>query len=312
MWIHRHFPILTALALATLAAPGCRPLPKPEVPGPTIEMPVPRPVDDSERAELEKLLFERFGRKLPSDAEFLGAGPFRFIRSSELLYIDRTDTGSIAFELADYGIHDEALEPGAIDREVLLPRIDQALERAGLRFAGRGFDSFQDEFAGAAEPERLPSDFDPRRSSLHVGRTASFARMVDEAPVFGSELVVGLMPDGSIGRFRSHWPEIPENVVRAVPSLRRAVQGQEWRVPEEMRQPGLELLEVSAGIAQTGFAMPGLRQAAVVRVLYRKRATDTEHPIASTGYRYFDAEGREVRLSVYPELPTSSEAEKGR
>lgn len=313
MWRDRHLPVLAALALAALAVPGCRTLPKPEPAGRSVELPQPRPVGDSERAELEKLLYERFGRRLPSDAEFLAAGPFRFIRSSELQYIDRTDTGSIAFELTAYGTRNEALDPAAIEPEVLLRRIDEALDRAGLRFAGRDFDGFQDEFAGAAEPEGLPNDFDPRRSSLHVARVASFVRTVDqEAPVFGSELIVGLMPDGSIGRFRSHWPEIPEDVARAVPSLRRAVEGKKWRLPDEMRQPGVEVLEVSAGIAQTGFAMPGLRQAPVVRVLYRRQATGTEVPIASTGYRYYDAAGKHVRLSVFPELPSSSEGEKSR
>jgi hypothetical protein len=303
---------LVALYAATLSLAACRPSPRPTVPGPTLEMPEPRPVDDAERAELEELLERRFGRRLPADAEIAAAGPYRFIHSAELTYIDRTDTGSVAFELTAYGIGDDPLDPATIQREVLLPRIDAALERTGLRLAGRTFDAFDDEFAGAAAPESLPPDFDPRRASVHVGRTAAFARQLEqEIPVFGSELIVGLMPDGTIGRLRSHWPGVSDGAGRSAADLRELVASGKWQLPEAMRQPGVEVLETAAGVAQTGFAAPGLRQAAVVRVLYRQRA-DTEPPLVATGYRYFDAEGREVRLAFFPQLAGSRAGDKGK
>jgi hypothetical protein len=48
--------------------------------------------------------------------------------------------------------------------------------------------------------------------SKFVARSAAFRRSLEGVPVFGSELVIGLVPDGTIGRFRLHWPKIDEEV----------------------------------------------------------------------------------------------------
>jgi hypothetical protein len=84
---------------------------------------------------------------------------------------------------------------------------------------------------------------------------------------------------------------------------------------EPLAKPKLELLaldmlESTVGVGHSGFATPGFGALPVVRVLYRKSTKETEQPLSSTGYKYFDVHGREVRFSNFPQLPGSTLAEK--
>jgi hypothetical protein len=257
-----------------------------------------------------KVITARFNQPTPAEIGFTAAGPFRFVNTPAFLYVDRTDVGSVGFELSRYGVSSTALEPASLEREALLARAETALTRTGLRAEGRQFDTFFDEFAGAVQPRGLSIDFDPRSASKHVARTIAFKRTLDGVPVFGSELLVGLMPDGSIGRFRLHWPAIDAKVVEEAVGLQRAMRAQQWVLPESMRRSDIKVLETSAGIGHSGFSDPGFRAQAVVRVLYRKTSESSEYPLVSTGYIYFDASGREVVFSRFPKLPGTAASEK--
>ncbi len=265
-------------------------------------MPKPRPVAAAERKEIARILSKRFKVKVDGELAVHAAGPFRFAGNKDLLYIDRTDLGSVAFETAPYGVSDKALEPSQITKEALLPHIEAVVREAGFEVQGYRFASFQDEFAGAAPVKDLPRDFDPRRASTHVARTASYERVVEDIPVFGSELVVGLNPDGSIGRFRLHWPRLNPALVRSAHRLQRAVREKKWTMPKILQDKDTEILDVSAGVGHSAFADPKFRVTAVVRVLYRKGTRETQYPIFSTTYKYFDASGREILFSAFPKI----------
>src|SRR6266536_1662426 len=115
----------------------------------------PRDVSAGEREEVAKLISARFNQPVSAEAAFSAAGPFRFVNSQAFLYTDRTDVGSIAFELSRYGASSPALEAGSVATDPLLARTDSALVRTGLRADGRQFDTFFDEFAGAVQPRGL-------------------------------------------------------------------------------------------------------------------------------------------------------------
>jgi hypothetical protein len=270
----------------------------------------PREASAAERDDVTKLIGSRFNQPPVSDMGFTAAGPFRFVNAPTFLYIDRVDVGSVAFEQARYGVANAAIDPASIEREALLARTQAALARTGLRAEGLRFDAFLDEFAGAAQPKALSIDFDPRKASVHVARTVAFRRELDGVPVFGSELVVGLMPDGSIGRFRMHWPQIDPRLVEEAIALQRSMRAQQWAMPEGLRGPNITVLEATAGIAHSSFADIGFEAQPVVRVLYRKTSDDKEYPLASTSYKYFDASGREVVFNRFPRLAGTPESEK--
>jgi len=60
----------------------------------------------------------------------------------------------------------------------------------------------------------------------------------------------------------------------------------------------------------SGFADPGLKVAAVVRVLYRKHSDGCNLPLQSTGYKYFDESGREIQFHAFPKLRGTPAATK--
>jgi len=275
-------------------------------------MPVPREVEQAERSELDRRVRERFAAEVPAGAEYRAAGAFRFVNTSVFSYIDRSDTGSAAFETPGYGVPDAGFDPATLDKESLLPRIETALRKAGLDRPDRRFASFYDELVGAARPAQLSPGFDPRQSSRLVARTASFERVTEGVPVFNSELLIGLLASGDIGRFRIHWPEIKPELVHKAVELQVALRSQSWKPPESLRQDGLEIVEMAAGVGHSGFADPGWKAEAVVRVLVRQEAKGTSLPIASTSYRYFDSSGREVRFSAFPTIPETLRARKSR
>jgi hypothetical protein len=62
------------------------------------------------------------------------------------------------------------------------------------------------------------------------------------------------------------------------------------------------VLEVKAGVGHSGFATPGFRQGAVVRVLYRTTSPDLKTPLQTTGYKYFDPAGKEIVFDLYPRV----------
>jgi hypothetical protein len=273
------------------------------VPGLDSSMPKSRELPAKEQTELGKLIRGRFKARVLRDAQYRAAGPFRFVASKSFLYVDRTDVGSVAFERSQYGISRKTLDASTITKERLLPRIEAALRRTGMEAGGLQFAGFHDEFAGAAQPQKLPSDFDPRKTSIHVARTAAFERIEDGVLIFGSELIVGLMLDESIGRFRLHWPRIEPAVIKEAQKLQEAIRTKTWTLPETMRSPDIEILDTTVGIGHSGFADPGFGAQAVVRVLVRKGTKDSQYPLFSTGYKYFDASGREIRFSSFPQLP---------
>jgi hypothetical protein len=273
-------------------------------------MPAPRDISHEEQTKLQSALLGRFVVTLPSELQYAAAGDFRFVRSRVFHYIDRTDLGSIAFEYVRYGDSNEALDPAAITEDMLLSRIETTLVRMDLKVRGAQFAGFQDEFAGAAQPAELPQDFDPRKNSLHVARTATFNRQELGVPIFDSELLVGLMSDGRIGRLRLHWPEIDPVMIADAQKLQELVRNQQWSMPEALKGPAIEILDISAGVGHSGFANPGFAAMPVVRILIRKTTKDTEHPLVSTRYTYFDVRGREVRFSNFLQIPGSSVEEK--
>lgn len=238
-------------------------------------------------------------------------GPFRFVNTSDFHYLDRSDVGSVVFERNGYGISDAPLDSMPPATETLLKRIDASVVRTGLDAGGRRFVGFQNEFAGAVQPKGLSLDFDPRRQSRLVARTAAFERFVDSLPVFGSELLVGLLPDGNIGRFRLHWPKLDDSIIEQARALRGALERKSWTLPDSMQTPDIEVIGVSAGVGHSGIADPRFRVRPVVRVLYRRVGRDKERPLVSTGYKYFDAKGKELLLDSYPAVAPTAAGEKG-
>ncbi len=283
---------LSALALALLTA-QCNGF---------AEMPEPRELRPQERDTLVRVIEERFGQSVPNDADFRAAGSFRFVDTERFHYMERTDINSVIFENVDYGVSDTPLEPADIRREVLLPRIERALLRSGLEAEGRRFTAFQDEFAGSAERQGLSIRINPRSASTHVARTAEFARSIDGVPVFGSELLVGLMSDSAIGRLRLHWPPIGERARDKARGLQRSLRTQTWTLPEEMRSDDIEILEVAAGIGHSGISAPDLRVEPAIRITYRRTSKDPDRPLASTGQKFFDASGDEITFQRFPEI----------
>ena len=265
-------------------------------------LPKPRELNKDEQLDLTKNLGADFQQEIGKEVQFQAAGPFRFVDTPRFHYMDRTDTGSVAFENPRYGVAVKALEPAAVSKEVLLPRVEASLRKAGLNAEGMRFSRFQDEFAAAAQPSTLPPDFDPRKAGIHVARTAVYERNIKGVPVFGSELIVGLMPEGDIGRLRLHWPKIDPKEVKAAQKLQKAVRTRTWKMPQALRRKDTKILEVSAGVGHSGFADPGLKTAAVVRVLYRTKSPDREYPLQTTGYKYFDETGKEISFHAFPRL----------
>ena len=266
-------------------------------------MPAPRAVTSDERASLVRLIGSRTGKDATEEVEFLAAGPFRFAGRKDFLYFDRTDIGSMAFEVSAYGADGGFLDPDEIGADRLLARIDQVLAERELQASGKKFSAFQDEFAGAGQPAQMASDFDIRSASRLVARTAAYERDEDGIPVFGSELLIGLLPDGSIGRLRLHWPTIESDNLAEARKLQEMVRVGSWPVPEELRRDDIEIIEVAAGVGHSALASPGYREAPVVRVLFRKSGDDPRYPTQTTGFRYYLASGEEISLSAFPTLP---------
>lgn len=300
--------IIAALSLAGVIALNAR---KPAVhaqrnePSDSYDMPKPREVGSAEDQELAQLIQRRFGAKVNGEIKAYAAGAFRFAGSKEYLYIDRTDVGSVAFERADYG--DPYKARPVATQAVLTRRVTAALRGTDLDVPDRRFAQFQDEFAGAAQPAKLRRNFDPRKASKLVARTMNFDRVEQGVPFFGSEFLIGLNPDGSIGRYRKHWPKVNADIVAKGVELQKAVRAGRWQVPSELRGDEYRIIDVTAGVGHSGFADPGFRADAVVRVLFRKTAKGTQYPISSTGYRYFNKDGKEVRFTRFPELPGSTQ-----
>jgi hypothetical protein len=142
-----------------------------------------------------------------------------------------------------------------------------------------------------------------RQSGLSKREAISLAPRLQPG---GQDLKMILNPDGSIGRYRRHWPKVNADIVARGIELQKAVRAGHWQVPSELRADEYRIIEVTAGVGHSGFADPGFRADAVVRVLFRKTAKGTQYPISSTGYRYFNKDGKEVRFSRFPELPAST------
>jgi hypothetical protein len=273
-------------------------------------MPKPREVSKEEAQQLTRKLAAYFGKQPGEQVQVLAAGAYRFVNTPQFSYIERTDTGSVAFENPNYGIANKPLDEAALNRESLLARLKPALGKARLDTTGMRFSHFQDEFAGAAEPGTLPRDFDPRKAGVHVGRTAVYEREIQGVPIFGSELIVGLMPEGEIGRVRLHSPRIDPALVAAARKLQAAVRANNWKPPRSLRGKDTKILEVRAGVGHSGFSDPGLKAAAVVRVLYRTRSPDRHYPLQTTGYKYFDEAGDEISFHAFPRLADSPPTSK--
>lgn len=273
-------------------------------PSDSYDMPKPRELRSAEDQELAQLIQRRFGAKVTAAMKARAAGAFRFAGTKDYLYIDRTDVGSVAFERAEYG--DPYKARPAATQALLTRRVTAALRGTDLDVPGRRFAQFQDEFAGAAQPAKLRRNFDPRKASKLVARTMNFERVEGGLPFFGSEFLIGLNSDGTIGRFRKHWPKVNADILARGTELQKAVRASRWQVPSELRGDEYKILDVTAGVGHSGFADPGFRADAVVRVLFRKTAKGTQYPITSTGYRYFNRDGKEVRFTRFPELPGST------
>jgi len=270
-----------------------------------VAMPKPRAVSDAERAELLRTLAAKFAVADGAKPELNAAGAYRFAGNADFLYVDRTDIGSFLFERASYGLDPKPIDEKEYSREVLLPRLQKALRKVAPTSEAPVFAEFQDEFAGAAPMKTGAAPIDPRKSAVHVARTAAFVREIDGIPVFGSELLAGLDRDGAIGRLRVHWPKVDAALVSDAKKLRELVDGKVWQPPKDLQDPDTKILEVRAGVGHSAFADPGFSSAAVVRVLARRSARGTEYPIASTSYRYFDRDGMEVFFSAFPDSGSS-------
>lgn len=272
-------------------------------PTPAQVMPKPRPVTAVENQQLKSTIEKQFGKAMQGKLQMRAAGPYRFVGSGDALYFTRSDLGSVAFETAAYGTYDKPLPQEDLSRERLLPAVDRALERAGLKAQGRQFAWFQDEFAGVAPKGAGTAPTDPREHSKLVARTVAFTRTIEGLPVFGSELLVGLNGDGQIGRLRLHWPTINSALVVQGRRLQAAVETKKWQLPKDLETPDTKVLEVSAGVGHSAFADPRFRAAAVVRVLVRRETKQGGFPLVSTAYKFFDARGKEVEFSAFPEIP---------
>jgi hypothetical protein len=273
---------------------------------PVSAMPKARELPAGEQRELTEMIAKRFHANVRGKLAVRGAGAYRFLGTEDFFVIDRKDLGSLAYETKAYGTGSKPLEAKMISQEVLLPRVEEALRGAGLEAPDKQFARFQDEFVGAFHDKKaLPEGFDPRKESIHVARTVAFQRVVDGVPVFGSELLVGLNPDGTIGRFRLHWPKLNPEELKAARAMQAAMQEKKWNVPKDFEEDGFEVLEATPGVGHSAFADPRFKSAAVVRVLYRRTAKDTQYPIASTGYKYFDQAGREVVFTSFPAGPAT-------
>ncbi len=265
-------------------------------------VPQRRELSRDEQIDVRKALIERFHQAPGKDVLFAGAGAFRFASSGSMRYIDRSDTGSVVFENPQFGIWAKTQAAAPDSRDGLIARVDGALRKSGLSANGMRFARFQEEFAASAQPDALARGFDPRKNGTLVARSALYERQLDGVPVFGSELLIGLMPDGSIGRLRLHWPQIDAPVLEAARALQVTVRNQSWKKPEFVTRQDTEILEVSAGVGHSGFADLGIRSAPVVRILFRTRSTNTELPLQSTGYKFFDAGAREITFHSFPQL----------
>ena len=265
-------------------------------------MPKPRAVSVEEQLALGKAVFARFQQNLPRDAGYYAAGPFRFVHHKGLHYIERTDLGSVALENPNYGISGKALDPLAVSPKILLPRIEQAVKATGIDLSDYKFARFLDEFAGSVQPAFIARNFDPRKSGLLVARTALYERNLQGISVFGSELIVGLMPDGAIGRIRHHAPKIDPRLLEQALILQKSVAAGEWKIPTSLVAKDTKILEVMAGVGHSVFADPSFRAAAVVRVLYRTSSPDAKFPLQTTGFNYFDPKGNEVQLTLFPRM----------
>jgi hypothetical protein len=143
----------------------------------------------------------------------------------------------------------------------------------------------------------------PSAAGLHMARTAAvYERNVKGLPVFGSELLVGLMADGQIGRLRMHRPVLDARVIEGALALDKMVASGAWKLPLSVQGKRTKVLEVKAGVGHSGFATPGFRQGAVVRVLYRTTSPDLKTPLQTTGYKYFDPAGKEIVFDLYPRV----------
>jgi hypothetical protein len=262
--------------------------------------PKPRTLTLDEQFELMKLVGIHFQQSVAKDAQYLAAGSFRFVNARTFQYMDRTDTQSFAYENPLYGAEKNALDPIAVAAESLLPRLEESLRRATLDLAERKFVRFQDEFASSAEPAFVSKGFDPRKAGMHMARTAIYERSIKGVPVFGSELMLGLMADGQIGRLRVHWPTLDARAVESALALNELVASGRWTLPLSVQSKQTKILEVTTGVGHSSFATPDFRQGAVVRVLYQTRSADPDTPLQTTGYKYFDAAGKEIVFDLYP------------
>lgn len=273
--------------------------------------PEPRKVAAEEQREIGSMVRKRFAPEFKGEIEVRAAGPFRFAGTSDFFLIERQDLGSVLFETKAYGVAAVALEPERITKEAIIPRVNKALDRAGLEVKDREFANFQDEFAGTVhDKKQMPADFDPRRASKLVARTVAFQRIVDGVPVFGSELLVGLNSDGTIGRLRMHWPKLDPQLLAAGRKLQYEVREKKWPVPKDLQDKDTEVLEVAGGVGHSAFADPQFKSAAVVRVLYRKRGGDNPYPVSTVAYKYFDEAGKEVKFSGFGRIPGTPEEKK--
>jgi hypothetical protein len=269
-----------------------------------------RDISGEEQGDLSKRIREGFPQTSGKEVKVSAAGPFRFAATEQWHYMDRSDTESVAFEDSGYGIGKQPLDAAAIQQDSLLPHLEAAMLKAGLNPEGKRFLRFQDEFSASAEPRLLPPTFDPSKAGTHVARTAFYERMVEGVPVFGSELIVGLLPDGSIGRLRMHWPKVDPQFIDSARVLQKMVQSDRWKVPPSLHRKETKILEVSAGVGHSGIATPGFKMAPVVRVLYRTQSRDRKYPLQTTGYKYFDERGHEVRFDSFPRVSATPAARK--
>jgi hypothetical protein len=265
---------------------------------------------DADRADVARTLSERLGTPAPGKLDVRAVGAFRFAGNDEILYIDRTDLHSLVFERASYGRSVRPLDDRVMGKETLVPRIEKLMHTVYPTKERPQFAEFDDEYAGAAPMKAGATPPDPRKLAVHVARIASFNRVIEGVPVFGSEMLVGLDGEGRIGRLRVHWPTIGAETVAAARRLQEMVKSKKWEVPKELRQPDTEILDVSAGVGHSGIADPEFRSDAVVRVLVRRTPKGTEHPISSTSYVYFAADGRQIEFSSFPPLQGSEAAGK--
>lgn len=272
-------------------------------------LPRPRVPAASERSEMARTV-GRLGQQVPGNAEYRAAGVFRFTRTDDFTFMERTDLNSMAFESSRYGADNLLFDSAKIGREELLRRIDKELERFGWRSGEKRFARFQDEFVGATQPKGLSIEIDPRTVRRHVARTAVFERFVDGVPVFGSELVVGLMPDGRIGRLRVHWPQIRREMFERARELQRRIEDKKFVPPASMRTKDVEILSVTAGVAHSAFASPGFAASPVIRVAFRQSSGEPPYRLQTTGYKYFDISGREISFSSFPALPETPASSK--